>query len=131
VSKRGPSPGSERGPRGDLPRLAVGVDLVAVDEVRAALEHFGDRLSHSESSPTTRSRAQSGEGDVRGSYLAARFRGKGSDDEGTRAKRPAAVLAFRSRSTKRKRPAQTAAQRPRSRSCETSLSERLCREPEP
>ena len=30
-------------PSGDLPRLAVGVDLVAVDDVQAALANFGDR----------------------------------------------------------------------------------------
>jgi holo-[acyl-carrier protein] synthase len=62
-------------PRGDLPRLAVGVDLVAVDEVRAALEHFGDRYLKRVFTDHEVA-CSSGEGDVRARHLAARFAAK-------------------------------------------------------
>ncbi len=63
------------GPSGKHPRIAVGVDLVAVDEVRAALAHFGDRyLAHVFTDHEVA--CSSGEADVRARHLAARFAAK-------------------------------------------------------
>jgi holo-[acyl-carrier protein] synthase len=55
--------------------LAVGVDLVSVDEVQQALEHFGDRyLSRVFTGHEVA--CASGEGEVRARHLAARFAAK-------------------------------------------------------
>lgn len=57
------------------PKLAVGVDLVRVDEVQAALSHFSDRYlrriftAHEVACAT-------GDGQVRARHLAARFAAK-------------------------------------------------------
>jgi len=59
----------------DEPTLAVGVDLVAVDEVQAALEHFGDRYLNRVFTPHELSCAP-GETEVRARHLAARFAAK-------------------------------------------------------
>jgi holo-[acyl-carrier protein] synthase len=65
--------GGTRG--GGQPRFAVGVDLVAVEEVRSATERFGDRYltrvftDHEVACAT-------GEGDVRARQLAARLAAK-------------------------------------------------------
>lgn len=59
----------------DRPTIAVGVDIVAVDEVQDALSHFGDRYltrvftAHELACST-------GEGTVRARHLAARFAAK-------------------------------------------------------
>jgi holo-[acyl-carrier protein] synthase len=59
----------------DRPAMAVGVDLVAVDEVQDALSRFGDRYlrrvftDHEVACAT-------GEGEVRARHLAARFAAK-------------------------------------------------------
>jgi holo-[acyl-carrier protein] synthase len=56
-------------------RLAVGVDLVAVEEVQAALAAFGDR--YLERIFTAHELAcATGEGEVRAGHLAARFAAK-------------------------------------------------------
>jgi holo-[acyl-carrier protein] synthase len=62
-------------PSGDLPRLAVGVDLVAVDDVQAALANFGDRYL-SRVFTDHEVACSSGEGAVRARHLAARFAAK-------------------------------------------------------
>jgi len=60
---------------GGQPRLAVGVDLVAVDEVQSALAHFGDRYL-SRVFTDHEIACASGEGEVRARHLAARFAAK-------------------------------------------------------
>ena len=61
--------------QGERPKVAVGVDLVAVDEVQAALAHFGDRYL-SRVFTAHEIACASGEGEVRARHLAARFAAK-------------------------------------------------------
>ncbi len=60
---------------GNQPRLAVGVDLVAVDEVQAALVHFGGRYL-SRVFTAHEVACASGAGEVCARHLAARFAAK-------------------------------------------------------
>ena len=60
---------------GAQPRLAVGIDLVQVDEVLEALAHFGDRYLHRVFTAHELACA-SGTGVVRARHLAARFAAK-------------------------------------------------------
>jgi holo-[acyl-carrier protein] synthase len=60
---------------GDQPSLAVGVDLVAVDEVQSAVAHFGDRYL-SRVFTEHELACATGKGEVRARHLAARFAAK-------------------------------------------------------
>jgi holo-[acyl-carrier protein] synthase len=60
---------------GSQPRFTVGVDLVAVDEVRSAAELFGDRYLTRVFTDHELARAK-GEGEVRARQLAALFAAK-------------------------------------------------------
>ena len=60
---------------GDRPELAVGIDLVAVDEVQATLAHFGDRYL-SRVFTAHELACATGEEEVRARHLAARFAAK-------------------------------------------------------
>ena len=62
-------------PSGDQARLAVGVDLVAVEEVQAALARFGERYLNRVFTDHEIA-CSSGEGQVRARHLAARFAAK-------------------------------------------------------
>jgi holo-[acyl-carrier protein] synthase len=64
-----------QGQSGERPKVAVGVDVVAVDEVQAALAHFGDRYLRRVFT-THEIACSSGEGQVRARHLAARFAAK-------------------------------------------------------
>ncbi len=55
--------------------VAVGVDLVAVDEVESALSHFGDRYLNRLFTPHEIA-CSTGEGKVQARHLAARFAAK-------------------------------------------------------
>ncbi len=60
---------------GGRPKLAVGIDLVAVDEVQAAVAHFGDRYL-SRVFTAHELACATGEEEVRARHLAARFAAK-------------------------------------------------------
>ena len=62
-------------PGGDHTRLAIGIDLVAIDEVQEALEQFGDRYL-SRIFTDHEIACSPGEGEVRARHLAARHAAK-------------------------------------------------------
>ena len=64
-----------QGQSGERPKVAVGVDVVAVDEVQAALAHFGDRYL-SRVFTAHELACATGEEQVRARHLAARFAAK-------------------------------------------------------
>ncbi|MGO9581532.1 MAG: holo-ACP synthase [Acidimicrobiales bacterium] len=67
--------GAAHGQGATRPKLAVGVDLVRVDEVQAALARFGDRYLSRLFTPHEVACA-TGDGEVRARHLAARFAAK-------------------------------------------------------